>query len=290
MNINLFVSPNCFVYCKGCYSYSRDEKCCSRVKSSVIINFLTYMYNKGLRKVTICGGDPLTREDIIPLLEQIKNIGYHITLDTMGLSLLSDVYINNNLIAKKTDVKKFIKLVDMIGIPIDGSKLEIVKMFRPSNEDVLRKLLKVCDLLHKNNANICINTVAHKENLKDALNLSRLISEMSYIDKWQIFQFIPSGTIANKYRRMFEITSEEFNKFKQDIIYNFKGNTEKIQFKDRALRDKKYMMIDNSGNVWVPTALEDFKTDNIYERIIVGNVNNEGDWDNLYLFWEKHNN
>lgn len=55
MHLNIFVSQKCFLYCKGCYSFSRTEKCGQIVPTKTIVEFLQYAYNKGIDKVTLCG-------------------------------------------------------------------------------------------------------------------------------------------------------------------------------------------------------------------------------------------
>lgn len=70
-----FCKPKLFLHCKGCYSYSREEKKGKQVPTDKLVEFLDFAYNEGTRKVTLCGGDPLTREDIITLLERIKKLG-----------------------------------------------------------------------------------------------------------------------------------------------------------------------------------------------------------------------
>ena len=88
MHLNLLGSQSCFIHCKGCYNFSREEKKGKTVSTEKIISFLQFVYNTGCRKVTLCGGDPLTRKDIVDLLEKIKSIGFKISLDTVGIQLL----------------------------------------------------------------------------------------------------------------------------------------------------------------------------------------------------------
>lgn len=88
MHLNIFVSQKCFLYCKGCYSFSRTEKCDQIVPTETIVAFLKYAYNKGIDKVTLCGGDPLTRKDIIRLLKQIKKLDILFLLIQLVLLLL----------------------------------------------------------------------------------------------------------------------------------------------------------------------------------------------------------
>ena len=91
-----------------------------------IIEFLKFAYDKGIKKVTLCGGDPLSREDIMQLLENIKQIGFNISLDTVGTPIIKDIKNKKgNILIKKLDSKKIADNVDVIGIPIDGSTNEI---------------------------------------------------------------------------------------------------------------------------------------------------------------------
>jgi len=279
MHLNIFVSQKCFLYCKGCYSFSRTEKYGQNISSEQIIKFLKYAYKKNIKKVTLCGGDPLAREDIIELLKQIKSIGYYISLDTVGTPILKDVEKNGKILTKKISASIISKLVDEIGIPIDGSSNEIFNLFRPTNSNILEEQIKICEELHKFDANVCINTVVHKGNLDDVKSLSNLIKKLDYIKKWQLFQFAPLGKYGFLNKKSFEITNEEFNDYKNNVLEEF--NSKKIQFKSFHERDKTYMLIDNSGNAWIPSYnIEKFDNYNkkSEERKIVGNITNFKDW------------
>ena len=280
MHLNIFVSQRCFLYCKGCYSYSREETCGQMLESGIILNFLKYANkNGGVKKVTICGGDPLTRPDIIDLLRQIKNIGYYISLDTLGTSILKDVKIDSNLIIKKTDVKELAKYVDMIGIPLDGSTDKTFKMFRPTQENIVEQQIKICDELHKNGVDICINSVLHKGNLDDIVEIGKTIESLGYIKKWQIFQFEPFGKYGKLNKDIFEISQKDFLNVKQKI----KIKDIDVQFKCSELKNKAYILIDNSGDAYVPPT-RSLKTN---ERKIIGNIKEEKDWPKIISYLKK---
>lgn len=283
MHLNIFVSQECFLYCKGCYSFSRTEKCGQIVPTKTIIEFLKYVFNRGVNKVTLCGGDPLTRNDIISLLKQIKKIGYSISLDTVGTSIIKNVKKNNKIIVKKISAKELVGLVDNIGIPIDGSTSDIFKLFRQTNSDILEEQLKICQELYENGGNITINTVVHKGNLTDVNKLADLIKKISYIDKWQIFQYAPLGKLGVLNRYLFEITEEEFENYKSKVLEIFDDKS-KLQFKDFKKRNKAYMLVDNAGNAWIPIYDKElFNNTNlkVEERKIIGNINNIDDWDTI---------
>lgn len=270
--MNLFVSNECFFYCRGCYSRSRYEKRGDYISANEIISFLTFAYSKGVRKITLCGGDPLTRPDIISLLEAIKSIGLKISLDTVGTTLMKDVKIANKTF-KKLDAEQVSKLVDVIGIPIDGSTDEICQKFRNSSKFSLKEQIKICEMLYKNDTKVCVNTVVHKQNLSDAVALSEMVKNINFINEWQVFQFSPQ---SKNCREQFEITNKEFETFKNNVITNFDSTSTKLVFKSCSDRNSLYMMIDNEGDAWTPSFSDNLK--NSHHRKVIGNIKNKADW------------
>lgn len=283
MHLNIFVSQKCFLYCKGCYSFSRTEKCGQMVDTCSLVKFLEYAYRKGINTVTLCGGDPLVRKDIIDLLKKIKKIGYYISMDTVGTSIIRDVINKDGTIIKKIDAKELVNYVDEIGLPIDGSNNEIFKKFRLTNFDILSDQLKIYEELKKNKANICINTVVHKGNLDDAEELSKIINKLDGIEKWQLFKYAPMGKYGIINRKLFEITEDEFERYKKRILSSC-IRKDLIEFKGYNLRNRAYMLVDNSGNAWIPQYnqnLFDYCDGTIEKRDIIGNITNIDDWEKI---------
>ena len=283
MHLNLFVSQKCFLYCKGCYSFSRIENFGQTLETQKIIDFLKYAYDYGIEKVTLCGGDPLVRSDIIDLLKMIKNIGYYISIDTVGTSIIRDVIKNDGTIIKQIDAKVLSELVDEIGLPIDGSNNEIFRKFRQTDFDLLSDQLEICDELRKYNINICINTVVHKGNLDDTKLLCDIVNKLDYIKKWQLFKYAPMGKYGVLNREQFEISEKQFEEYKQNIL-NSCLRKDIVDFKGFDVRNKAYMLIDNFGNAWIPEYNKElFENHNmvIDNRKIIGNITNQADWNGL---------
>ena len=283
MNLNIFVSKECFFYCKGCYSLSRVSKSEQSIETNNLIKFLRHARDYGIEKLTLCGGDPLIYDDIVNLLIQIKKLNYKISLDTVGLNIIDDYTCKSGKTIKKIDAKILADLVNVIGLPIDGSNNAIIKQFRQADFDLLSCMLKIIEELNKYNANICINTVVHKENINDAKNICNLMNDINGINKWQLFKFAPLGYHAIKNKKLFEISQDEFLSFKNNI-FNYINQDKKqiIEFKDFKARDKKYLMIGTSGDAWVPNYSQImFNNESVIteEREIIGNINNPADWD-----------
>lgn len=291
MHLNIFVSQSCFVHCKGCYSFSREEEKGKTMPTKNLIDFLEFVYSSGCQKITLCGGDPLTREDIIELLEKIKAIGFTISLDTLGSPIIKNIVSDKGILIRKLDSKKIAELVDVIGIPIDGSTNEIFRRFRQTNVDIINEQLAVCEELHKFGAHICINTVAHKGNLEDAYELAKLVKNLDYISKWQIFQYEPLGKYGLKNRELFEITDKEFSNFQSAVLEVFDNNISKLQFKSSHNRKNAYMLINNSGNAWIPV-LENMSLSQysyiLNDNVIIGNIANQEDWCKICSYLDRN--
>lgn len=278
MHLNIFVSQQCFLYCKGCYSHSREEKCGQLLETNYILDFLKYANKKGIKKLTICGGDPLTRLDILDLLKQIKEIGYYISLDTLGTSILKDVKLNSKLIIPQTSAKELARVTDMIGIPIDGSTNEIFSRFRPTKDEIVKQQIEICNELNRYGANICINTVLHKGNVDDIYEIAKIIESLEFVKKWQVFEYEPFGKFGKLNKDLFEITEDKFLEIKEKI--DNKYNDDRIQFKNSKIRDKLYIIIDNSGDAYISSACN-LKRNN---RRIIGNIKEKNNWPKIVRY------
>ena len=278
MHLNIFASQRCFLYCKGCYSHSREEKCGQMLETNYILDFLKYANKKGIKKLTICGGDPLTRPDILDLLKQIKKIGYYISLDTLGTSILKDVKLNSKLIIPQTSAKELARVTDMIGIPIDGSTNEIFSSFRPTKDEIVKQQIEICNELHRYGADICINTVLHKKNIDDIYEIAKIIESLEFLKKWQIFEYEPFGKFGKLNKDLFEISEDKFLEVKEKIENKY--NDDRIQFKNSKIRNKLYIIIDNSGDAYISSACN-LKRNN---RRIIGNIKDENDWPKIVRY------
>ena len=254
-------------------------------------HFLKFAYEFGIKKITLCGGDPLAREDILELLKIIKTIGFSISLDTLGTPFIKNVALGKNII-KQINIKKISRLIDVVGIPIDGSSNEIINLFRPTSSDIINEQITICKLLKNNKIKVCINTVAHKGNIHDYEGLVNIIKELKGVYKWQIFQFAPLGKYGSKNRKLFEISEREFDLFQKQIISKLSDINQLVEFKKSKDRVKHYMLIDNSGNAWMPEFEKIITNQNIEnnsKRLVIGNIKNRNDWEKICKFVKEEN-
>lgn len=283
-NINLSVGRSCFVVCKGCYNHFGSSPI--PVSNQIILRFLDYVRQSGISKVTLSGGDPLSRVDIIPLLEEIKKLGLFINLDTVGTAFLgaTETVFFGRMPIKQVPAERLVELVDLLGIPLDGPNDEITRQFRSLRPDIFNEQLRILELLNKCNAKICLNTVVHKGNVESLGEMLPLVSEFSAIRKWQLFQFMPIGPLGYRNREQYVLDDSSFSDaatrlHAQLATSSFFGE---VEFKSRGGRKGNYLLIDSDGNAWAPQTTSDPEWDAAHDasgqRHVFGNINQESDY------------
>lgn len=280
---------DCFVKCRGCYSFWGKNK--EIVSTEYIINFLKKLDSQKIEKVTISGGDPLLRPDIIELLRNIKALNYKINMDTVGTCVVTNAKSLCGQSAKKINPYQLNGLVDMIGIPLDGCSDESIKTFRLGRPNIFQEQVNILNALNQTGINICINTVVHKQNMDDVAGIVDVIKNFKNVRQWQLFQYMPIGILGYKNKENFEISDEVFSKTIYNIQQqaNVKIPTVKFNPKTKEQRRKLYLLIDTDGYAWTPlTVLDDefwkrteIKND---KRIILGNIKNIEDMNNILSF------
>lgn len=278
LSINISVARSCFVRCHGCYNHVGDDP--KPLTTAAITAFLRYAKSMGLDKVTLCGGDPLSRPGILDLVQEIKELGFYIQLDTVGTPLLGDtqsIFFGNISVAE-VDAQRLAALVDLIGIPIDGASNEVQRRFRKGRTSLLDEQLRIVQTLDSFGANICVNTVVHKGNMDDVLGILDLLRPFPHITKWQAFQFMPIGTLGYRNRERYAIDDDLFESLRSrvDQVLEAAPLAADVEFKARRHRKGNYLLIDSDGSAWVPkTSLDEewhHREDATNERLILGNI------------------
>ena len=268
--INLCISKYCFLKCKGCYN---NFCALPEITYEQIITFLEYAKNEGLERVTLSGGDPLTRTDIDKIISKCIDLNLKVNMDTVGLPFISDTKIlgEDKTIEKFTNYN-LLKKIDVIGIPLDGASNEIISNFRIYKDNLFNEIIEILNIFEKNNINVCINTVLHKQNIRDLNNILNVVNRYNCIKKWQIFQYMPIGPLGKKNEELFSIDRIEFNNAKEELLKINKSNIN-IEFKASEERAHNYMLIDSSGKA--------YKVDLANKMETFGNISDKKTWENI---------
>lgn len=279
LSLNISVARSCFVKCLGCYNHFGNSP--NLISTDNILYFLSAAKKRKFTRVTLCGGDPLSRPNIIDLLKKIKTLGFFISLDTVGTPILDEVktiFYGSSLIPKvnEADIAKY---VDLVGIPLDGPSNEIINLFRTERTNQFDEQTLILNKLSAVQAKICINTVVHQGNINYIEKMLPIVTDFDGIKKWQLFQFMPIGPLGYKNRNTYEISDEDFFLLKNKMT-KYKDRLLKhidLEFKAKAERKGNYMFVDSEGLAWVPNIGMDEEwnecKDTTHKRLIIGDIN-----------------
>lgn len=254
-SVILSAGRSCFVACRGCYNhFSRDREL---IDTPVLLDFVAKLRQEfGLSKITVGGGDPLTRPDLIKLLAGLRRLGLRINLDTVGTAFLRDAQIRfmGRGIAAQVDASSVVALVDSLGIPLDGCTDASIRTFRHHGSFADQEA--VLSLLDRLDAPVCANTVVHARNRSEVPQLADLISRHPSVRAWQLFQFMPLGPLGWRNRGQFLISALEFQSAARSA-HELGAAGVKVIAKSAASRKNRYLLIDTAGVIWVPSQMID---------------------------------
>lgn len=247
-NLIIAAGKGCFTNCKGCYQFFGKNL----VQTEDILKFI-YDYRKKFEipKLTLAGGDPMTRRDIIYMINGLQNLNIPIYMDTVGKNFVrkSKIIFNDVGYAEYVSPILLKDKVEKIGIPVDGYTTKQINAFRRGI--TLDETLEILNELNKCNLNICINTVVNKNNINDLKEIYKLINKYENIVQWQLFQYSPIGDLGFKNRKLFEINQMDFLKKIKELLNN---NDSKIiiEGKSNSYRKLNYILVNSDGYVWFP--------------------------------------
>lgn len=270
----LSIARACFVMCKGCYNhFSWDEKL---VSQEALLKFLWKLKQKtGLEKLTFSWWDPLSRSDIIDLLYGAQKLWFtHISVDTVGIPLLvqSQTCFRWKENIERIDVKKFVKYVSYLGLPLDWVSNAMVEKFRAGRPNLFDETLELLSSLVDTGVKVNINTVVTRHNYQALVTLYSILLKYPNIVRWQLFQYIPTHWLDSIIDREFYLSNNEF----ENAIWRIKKDSYSsilVQPKSILQRNNQYLLIDHAWFARVPDP------DNFHKKKIVGNICREKDLD-----------
>ena len=234
--ISFLVSKNCFGCCEGCYLDTRSG---TELSLKEIHKLAKSLEEADYEGITLSGGDPLSRKDILEIIDIFYSLGFDIHLDTTGAPLLKRDFREDFLTAQIQ------KKISLIGIPYDGSSQEIIEKFRTNWRDIKEETDEILHILNDNNFNISINTVVHKGNILDLSNIYKIITKYHNINRWELHQFVSLTKKSESIKDDLAISKEEFEKAIEEIKNN-KGIEISPKFSNKK---SNFKYIDFNGNL-----------------------------------------
>lgn len=174
----LVISPTnkCNLNCTGCYAgeYRKEEE----LTTKEVDNIIKQARELGIYFITISGGEPLVRKDLMKVYKKYNDV-------------IFQIYTNGTSIDKKT-ANDFARLGNVIfAISVEGFKKETDKR---RGKGTFEKVMKAMDYLKNEGVYFGFSVTATRENLKVFLKqefINFYIKKGCYFG-W-VFQFIPVG-------------------------------------------------------------------------------------------------
>lgn len=257
-------SNRCPCYCLGCYNHFTDA---ADIPTEQIVRFTeSYIHRFNTKKVTISGGDPLMRKDIVCLLDDPMGLGIAVSVDTVGLSIVQDQIL--------TDI---LKRASVVGLPLDGMTDKTLNTFRTGLQ--ISQLLQVIRIASENGLRICVNTVVHAQNLHELSLIAQFVNETEGVKKWQLFQYMPIGPRGSKNAAQYMIADQIFQTICEQVHQLPIRTDVSIECKSLSYRRNKYLLLGADGTVWYPkqTFSDTWKTkrEQNSQRVVVGHIDDE---------------
>jgi len=177
--VDILVTWRCNLRCKKCCV----PKTGFEASLQQFTELLDKLYDIGLRRIVLTGGEPLMREDVSDIARYAKKKGFEIYLSTNGILL-------------KKRWKKLAPYISWISISLDSSTADFNEMMTGAGGAYqFEKIMEFLDYyggLNKKTAKIKLATVITKKNKDHLIELGKLIfkNQSGYRpDIWRLYQF-----------------------------------------------------------------------------------------------------
>lgn len=248
VTIDYRMTEKCNMQCPFCFG----TKCSNNINIDYILRFLGYARLYGCQNIVISGGEPTLHSDFIPIVRDIKNMGYRLFLSTNG-TFWFDNELRNFILSN----------FETISLPLESHIREIHNELRIGISDHYQMMINILREYKKyENEFPClkIGTVVSK------LNIDTLTCFLNNIpirpDIWKLYQLskcLSNEDFYNNYRVSDNEFSELVNKIKVNNPYNDVCVTGSFE-KDR---EGSYFFIEPNGDI---VTIKD------REEYILGNV------------------
>lgn len=236
--LDLFVSNDCQMNC-ACFAPEKDEYP-QTISIDEWKNIILKGNESGIKKIVFTGFEPLLSKDFPELACFAKNLNMETTLST-------------NTLLFPIKHKEFIKWIDNIGVPIDGSTPEINARTRhPLGYFQYQTAIESLTILQNEYPNKCvtIRTIISRNNIDDICNIPIEISkrgvDISKI-RWKVYQYNPAVPECHKDEaNKMSISTAEFLKVVNEIRINSGfGN---VAFMQNATNESNHLLIYPNGD------------------------------------------
>lgn len=184
LRAHLTVTQECQLRCRHCSQRSRDAAP-DELTLEELHALIDDLAVSGVCEVTIAGGEPFTRPDIVPIITYARQKGLNVNLSTTGL------FVSRVIAKKLAEVG-----LKSIRVSFDGSTEKSYDYFR-GRKGAYRRAMRGIKALREvfDRTPITIHTTLTKQNMSELFTLARLIQKMR-CDTWSVDYVKPQGYAA----------------------------------------------------------------------------------------------
>lgn len=244
------ITTKCNQNCRYCHRFLNIDELPYEKNEKILNNLI----QNGITDITWTGGEALLYPNLIELLKIAKENQVKNKLITNGM-----------VFAQNDKMKEICNYLDSLTLSIDSTDNETnTELGRGENH--YDNIKTVLDYVRGKKIKLNINTVVSKKNINDINELGNFLNNYE-IDSWRVFKFMPLRETAEKNRRQFEITDEEFETSK-NIFKNFK-NISDIEYREEEDMENRYILLVANGDIIKTENGKDVKKGNaLYQNLM----------------------
>lgn len=175
ISATLRVTDTCNLHCIQCYSRANAKSRMDVLDTKEMTHLLEMLKSKNVMRLSITGGEPFTRPDMLEVLKKASDMEF-------------EIYISTNGTIHNIDYSKFAEInLKVIQISIDGLRENHDKI--RGEKDAFDKSLEFIKRVHEINQNISLGVAftLMRANSMDVLKLYKLLNEYPV----DVFSIVP---------------------------------------------------------------------------------------------------
>jgi len=160
----LIITKKCNLNCRFCFIPKEERLKWEEVGTKEVFKIIDYLHSIGIIDLTITGGEPLLRSDLIEIAKYAKRRGFILNL------------ISNGTLINREVAKEICKYFDTVSISLDGFKDTHNNLRR--NNNAFQIVMRAIRNLSKNRGkcSVGIATTLMRENVSEIMPLFKKLS------------------------------------------------------------------------------------------------------------------
>ena len=239
------ITSECNDNCAFCYRNS-NNKVLSLEDNKVILKKLIDL---GVGKVSFVGGEPLLYNDLFELVRWGVDYGNKNTLFSLTTNaILLTKYNQEEVEVDGEMMDKVYSLFDWISFSLDGFNNKVQSKVGRNSKHFDRIMVMLEYIANRPGLRTKINTMVCQHNKYTLKELMVLLGSKK-VDRWKLFQFLPSRGSALEHKDDYYISRDEFDDVTSELLSFSVGRRIKVTINGYDSFDDSYVTISSNGKL-----------------------------------------